>query len=97
VTAPRCPAGWNTSNTLAGAAWSPVTTLNDTPPNSCFSAASSSSGVGDLVSPLIAVPAGSAQALVRTITIWKMASMAACLSSDRNGAFANILLPAAYS
>ena len=61
VTAPALPSGWTTSASGAQSAWVTRTGTNMTAPNAVFSTDATNVGVNELVSPSIAVPAGTAQ------------------------------------
>ncbi|HVM47352.1 MAG TPA: HYR domain-containing protein [Candidatus Acidoferrum sp.] len=61
VTAPNLPAGWSTSATNAQSPWVTSTAAADTSPNSAFSADPGTAGVNELDSPVIGMPAGTAQ------------------------------------
>jgi hypothetical protein len=61
VTAPALPGGWTTTTSGAQAAWVTQKTVFDTSPNAPFSTDAANTGINELVSPPIALPAGAAQ------------------------------------
>ena len=65
VTAPALPAGWTTSTSGAQSAWVTSTSRSDTAPNSAFSPDPATVGLNELDSPVITLPAGSAQVAFR--------------------------------
>ena len=65
VTAPALPAGWTTASTNAQSNWVTSTAARDTTPNSAFSPDPASSGVNELDSPTLTLPAGALQLTFR--------------------------------
>jgi hypothetical protein len=65
VAAPALPAGWTTSAGGGQGLWSTTNSMFDTPPNAAFCAASATPGVGELVSPPMAIQSASAQLIFR--------------------------------
>ena len=65
VTAPALPPDWTTSFSGSGADWVTSTSISDTAPNCAFGAEPTLPGVGELVSPAIALPAAPAQLVFR--------------------------------
>lgn len=65
VVAPALPVGWTTATSGAQTLWVISPTTPDTVPNAAFSAEASAVGVNELVSPVIALPAGPAQLTFR--------------------------------
>ena len=61
VTAPALPPGWATSASGGQSAWVTSTSQSDTGPNSAFSPDPGSSGVNELDSPVVTLPAGPSQ------------------------------------
>lgn len=61
VSAPSLPAGWTTSGSGGQTAWVTSTSQPDTLPNAAYSVDSSSAGVNELVSPVLAITSASAQ------------------------------------
>ncbi len=60
VTAPALPAGWTTATSGAQSFWVTSATTPDIAPNAAFSPDPSTVGVNELVTPVIALPAGPA-------------------------------------
>jgi hypothetical protein len=61
VTAPALPAGWTSSATGGESAWVTRAATNDTAPNSVYVPDPATVGTSDLVSPAIALPAGTSR------------------------------------
>ncbi len=57
VTAPALPAGWTTTNSGGGTAWTTSSIAADTPPNAASTVFGAITGRADLVTPVMAVPA----------------------------------------
>ncbi len=65
VASPVLPAGWTTSQSGSQSLWVTSTVQRDTLPNAAFATDAGSSGVTELVSPVIAIASGSAQLIFR--------------------------------
>jgi hypothetical protein len=65
VTAPNLPAGWTTAKTGAQSLWVASTASVDTAPNAAFSPDPASVGLNELVSEVMALPAGPSQLTFR--------------------------------
>jgi hypothetical protein len=61
VRVPALPAGWQTSVSNSGIAWVTSSNISDTASNSAFDAEAASAGLGELVSPPIAISSPTAQ------------------------------------
>jgi PKD repeat protein len=61
VVAPALPAGWTTLGSGGQTPWSTSTASNSTAPNAAFSIDAGSSGVNELVSPIVAIPGSGGQ------------------------------------
>jgi photosystem II stability/assembly factor-like uncharacterized protein len=59
--APALPTGWTTEVTGAGAAWVTSTATSDSAPNSAYGGEPVLPGIGDLISPPVAISSASAQ------------------------------------
>jgi hypothetical protein len=64
---PALPSGWTSSASGGQSAWITVSSFSDSAPNSAFVPDPSAPGVGELVSPPIALPAAPAQLSFRSI------------------------------
>ena len=65
VAVPALPAGWTTAASGAQSLWVTSTSQADTAPNSAFASDAATAGVNELVSPVIALPAGQSQLTFR--------------------------------
>src|SRR5262249_51930176 len=74
VNAPSLPAGWTTTTTGAQSAWVSSTAPIDTPPNAAFSPDPGLVGLNELDSPVINLPATTAQLTFRHRYILETAS-----------------------
>jgi hypothetical protein len=61
VTAPALPPNWTTSTSGGGSPWSTTTSVSDTPPNAATALDADSTGVAELLSPLIHITSSAPQ------------------------------------
>ena len=76
VTVPALPDGWTTSATGGQSAWVSSTTAAHTAPNAAYSSDASTTGVNELVSPVITLPGGVSQ-----LSFWHQYDLEASSSS----------------